>query len=500
MTDNLLSWDACRLSSAIQKDRSITCVELMKATLDWIDQVNLKCNAIIFLKDQQTLLKQAKKADQELQESSRGWLHGIPIAIKDLSNVKGFPTTMGGSRLFADNGPAGHNDAYVENLIENGAIVIGKTNTPEGGLGSNTFNNRFGVTRNPFDLSKTAGGSSGGAAVAVATGMLAVADGTDNMGSLRNPAGWNGIYSIRPTAGMICGDAAPGTSSVAERVMGHPASTPGPIARAPLDVAMLLNCMVNDSSVFDVTSLDTPQANIRIGCLADWQGYLSYEDGILEHCQNALEAWRDASCNTKETVSVGFVHDKIPLFAFEQLWDAYNTVRFASTLEKYSQEFDIEDLIANRGELIKEELAWELEQGKSITEDDLKSAKTVHENFRDWLQGVMSEFDVLALPSAQVWPFSVDCRYPERIKSKSMDTYHRWMEVCIPVSFAGLPCVTIPAGINDCTGLPMGIQLFGARWNDINLLQWANFYHKMTRDTRTDVVFIESENAILSVV
>ncbi|KAG7343985.1 amidase [Nitzschia inconspicua] len=487
---DILSWDAHTISDAIQKERSITCRELMVATLDRIDRINPKCNAIILLKDRQTLLEEATKADEDLSlHLNRGWLHGIPIAIKDLSNAKGIPTTMGGSRLFADTGPATYNDLFVANLIQNGAIIIGKTNTPEGGLGSNTFNDRFGITRNPYNLSKSAGGSSGGAAVALATGMLAVADGTDNMGSLRNPAGWNNIYSLRPTAGLVPMDAVPETKSVAASVMNHPASTPGPMARTPKDAAMLLQCMVNDLNTFEAKSpfakKQSPEVPIRVGWLGDWHGYLAYQDGVLNHCQRALERWKDVSSTTDCIVEVCNVHDTFPLFPFEQLWSAYNAVRFATTLEKYSQYFDVDHLIAQRGKLIKEELAWELEQGKSVTEDELGRSKDVHENFCRWLQDVMQEFDALALPSAQVWPFSVDLRYPEQIGDKAVDTYHRWMEVCVPVSFAGLPCVTLPAGVNEDKRLPMGIQLFGRRGDDTNLLRLADSYHELTSDSRS---------------
>lgn len=354
--------DACSISQAIQKDRSVTCQEFMLATLDRIDRINARCNAIILLRDRQELLAEAKQADHELhQENSRGWLHGIPMAIKDLSNVKGIPTTMGGSRLFADSAPATHNDVYVDNLIQNGAIVIGKTNTPEGGLGSNTFNDRFGVTRNPFDLFKSA----------VATGMLAVADGTDNMGSLRNPAGWNNIYSIRPTAGLVpTGTGSARAISIAEKVMGHPASTPGAMARTPLDMAMVLQCMVNDLDAFDISNLiaerKSPSESFRIGWLSSWDGYLSMEDGVLDHCRQALDDWEKTSATTGERVVVFDVNETCSLFPIEELWESYNTVRFASTLEKYSADFNVQHLIDQRGQLIREELAWELTRGRKL--------------------------------------------------------------------------------------------------------------------------------------
>jgi amidase len=504
----ILSWDAITLSNAIQEDRIISCHDLMLATLNRIDALNPKCNAIVLLQDRDTLLAKAQEADGELQLAKhRGWLHGIPVAIKDLFNAKGFPTTKGGSRLFADHGVATHNDAHVERLVKAGAIVIGKTNTPEGGLGSNTFNDRFGATLNPFGLSKSAGGSSGGAAVAVASKMLAVADGSDNLGSLRNPAGWNDIYSIRPTAGLVPADERKGETSVAETILTHPDSTAGPMARTPKDVALLLQTMVGDSSVFDASSVvddsifPLQQNSIRIGWLGDWGGSLPFEDGILSRCFKGLDVWSASAATQRSApqITVANVEDSMPLFPFEEVWEAYNTVRFSATVEKYSDDFDVDELIQQRGTLIKEELAWEMEQGKLVTEQGLMQARDVHRSFADaWLKDVMQEFDVLALPSAQVWPFPVECRYPECIGDTKMVTYHQWMQVCAPVSFAGLPCVTVPAGFSD-EGLPMGIQLFGSRGDDLKLLSFASAYHVATKDSHPKTCIAIADSAVLSI-
>ena len=188
---DILSMDALSVSEAI-KEKRISSQEVMQATLDRISEVNPKYNAIIQLRDRDELMKLARQADES---DRKGWLHGIPIAIKDICNVKGIPTSMGGSPLYEDCVPDSH-DLFVENIVEAGAIVIGKTNTPENGLGSHTFNNRWGTTTNPFDASKSAGGSSGGAAVAVATRMLYLADGTDMQGSLRNPGKHTMIATI----------------------------------------------------------------------------------------------------------------------------------------------------------------------------------------------------------------------------------------------------------------------------------------------------------------
>ena len=571
--DKILSMDAITLSKAIQQKRSVTCKQLMKATLNRIDEINPTFNAIILLRDRDVLLQKAKDCDRELEARSKeendsdadadrtkinslGWLHGIPVAIKDVSNAEGLPTTMGGSPLFCSKlglKAATFSELYVEHMVREGAIVIGKTNAPEGGLGSNTFNERWGKTLNPFAMTATAaatnvdtdneasnntennhsisaGGSSGGAAVAVTTRMLVVADGTDNMGSLRNPAGWNNIYSLRPTAGLI--PSTPKPSLPASSFLPHPASTPGPMARTPLDCARLLQTMVGDTDRFDAGSLwmtpkenattegkdpnaDAFPASVRIGWLGDWRGRLPMEDGILSTCEEALENWSPASskgdnknkisCIALETYSANNDGSMQQLFDFDKLWEGYNTIRFASTYETVSQHFDVDNLLSTKEgrALIKEELAWELEQGRSIDTEALHRARAIYDAYEEWLHGIFfhgcrpdkntnsKSFDVLALPSAQVWPFPIDDRYPKAIGGTKMNTYHRWMEVCVPVSFGGLPCVTIPAGFGkkqnhsdtpQLPPLPIGIQLFGRKGDDIKLLRLANeYYHHNSR-------------------
>ena len=530
--DELLSMDAYTLSNAIQTERSVTCEQLMKATLAKIEIINPTMNAIILMREKEELLAEAKTCDRQLSElweiseniqqnPKIGWLHGIPIAIKDVSNAKNLPTTMGGSPLFCqtpnDLPVATSSDPYVENITREGAIVIGKTNAPEGGLGSNTFNDHWGKTANPFaveainSINISAGGSSGGAAVAIATKMLALADGTDNMGSLRNPAGWNNIYSLRPTAGLIplVMNSTP-NHSVAS-FLPHPASTPGPMARTPRDCAFLLQTMVGNVNKFNAESLWTKTQSqtlecgsdtIKIGWMANWNGQIPMEEGILSTCQKALEDWSAASFVPKSTNRIlveEFVCEKQRIFDLKKLWEAYNTIRFASTLETYSQQFDIDILLSPTKEGIhrpvKDELVWELEQGQMVDAKALEKARGIYEEYEKWLEEIFlaakeangsdcNSFHFLALPSAQVWPFPIDDRYPKTIRGKEMDTYHRWMEVCVPVSFGGLPCVTIPAGFGKnpkstaLPPLPIGIQLFGQKGDDGKLLRLADEYYQ----------------------
>jgi len=523
--DEILSMDAISLSKAIQIERSLSCEQLMKATLDRIDKINPTLNAIILMRDKRILMNEARSCDRVLdeildsnvstenvQKQNIGWLYGIPVAIKDVSNAKNLPTTMGGSPLYCKSPEnltlATFSDPYVENMIEDGAIVIGKTNAPEGGLGSNTFNDMWGKTLNPYafeadQTSISAGGSSGGAAVAIATKMLALADGTDNMGSLRNPAGWNNIYSLRPTAGLVPAAQRKNRSALAS-ILPHPASTPGPMARTPRDCARFLQSLVRDTKKFNAESLWTTQETlpetIRIGWLGDWNGRVPIEDGILSTCQSALENWSAAN-SSKSRIVVENLHNSQILFDFDKLWEGYNAIRFASTLETYSQQFDVEALLSSMKtdtrRPMKEELAWEFEQGQRVDEKALKQARDIYDKYEEWLHEIFLDtnkdpndegFHVLALPSAQVWPFPIDNRYPKDISGTKMDTYHRWMEVCVPVSFGGLPCVTIPAGFGKnrnrsnespaLQNLPIGIQLFGKKGDDGKLLHLADEYYR----------------------
>lgn len=243
------------------------------------------------------------------------------------------------------------------------------------------------------------------------------------------------------------------------------------------------------------------------------------EDGILSTCRKSLEDWSIASCKGEYNNDTSNIilevdpadNDGSMMFDFDKLWESYNTIRFASTHETYSQQFDVDHLVMSakeegRSAMIKEELAWELEKGRSIDAKALHKAQLVYEEYEEWLCGMFfdestsgeetetnrhSSYDVLALPSAQVWPFPIEDRYPKVIDGTQMDTYHRWMEVCVPVSFGGLPCVTIPAGFgkssNNHSGrfmspLPIGIQLFGKKGDDLKLLRLANeYYHHSCR-------------------
>jgi amidase len=451
-----------RAQSAALENGDLSASELMEATLARINDVNPAVNAIVSLRDPGRLMAQARAADNAPRS---GWLHGIPMAIKDLANAAGLPTSMG-SPLFADQ-VAEADDIVVARLRAAGAIIIGKTNTPEFGLGSHTFNPVHGATHNPYDLTKTAGGSSGGAAVALACGMLSVADGSDMMGSLRNPAGWNNVYGMRPTWGTVPSE------PVGDMFM-QQLATSGPMARTPGDLAALLDTMTGADPRLPLSTdgkptlagIDTLPNSLRIGWLGDWDGAFPYEDGISDISQKALGQMGDLG-HRIETLDAPFDAD-----AIWQSWCDLRSFAVAAGLGALHAQED------KRGYL-KPAALWEIERGLTMSAQTVQRASLIRSDWFRRATRLFESMDVLVLPSAQLWPFDIALTYPHEIAGRSMDTYHRWMQVVVPAGLIGLPVVNVPAGFG-ANGLPAGLQLIGARGSDAALLRLAQQWHGAT--------------------
>lgn len=436
--------------------------ELMAETLARIGQVNGAVNAIVSLRDADGLMAEARATDDAPR---KGWLHGIPFAVKDLVATAGIRTTWG-SPVHANHVPQ-RDDLLAARLRAAGATLIGKTNVPEWGQGSHSFNPVFGATRNPYDLTRTAGGSSGGAAAALATRMVAVADGSDMMGSLRNPAAFCNVYGFRPTFGLVPRDAE-GDSYLSTL------STDGPMARTVQDLARLLQVMAgrNPEVPFDrpaepfANLLETDLRGRRIGWLGDWGGAYPMEDGILDLCRAGLSVLE----------SLGAVVEEVPPpFPAEKLWTSWITLR--AMLSAGSRGALAADP-AKRA-LTKPESLWEIEQGQGLSAQAVYEASVIRSQWHRHAARMFARFDAVALPAAQVWPFPVDWRWPERVAKRQMDTYHRWMEIVVPASLIGLPAISIPAGFGP-QGLPMGIQLIGPQGADARVLAMAEQYHRAT--------------------
>ena len=460
---NITDLSATALSVAIHAKR-VSCREVMQATLARIAERNPAHNAIVSLRDGDELLREAEACDAELAHgASRGWMHGMPQAIKDMAPTAGLRSTQG-SPLLRDFVPR-EDGLMVQRMRASGCIVIAKTNTPEFGLGSHTFNEVFGITRNAFDASKSAGGSSGGAAVALALHMLPVADGSDFMGSLRNPAAWNNVFGLRPSQGRVP------QWPVAD-VWVAQLGTEGPMGRTVEDVARLLDVQAGPDARLPLSLAQHASfadglggvegSGARIGWLGDLQGYLAIEPGILDVCEQALQRLSGIGCAV-EAAALG-----TPPEAVWQAWLVWRRWLVAARIAPHL-------LKPGNRALIKPEALWEHDQATGLTGAQVMQASAQRSAFHRHLLALFERFDVLALPCAQVWPFDAGQRWPAQINGRTMDTYHRWMEVVIYATFAGLPCISVPAGFS-AAGLPMGLQLIGKPQGDLALLQLAQAY------------------------
>ena len=445
----MIELDATSQLSALRAG-SVGPRDLMAETLDRIERVNPQINAIVALRDRETLLDEAEHA-------LAGPLQGLPMAIKDLSETAGIATTFG-SPIFRDNVPK-QDSRMVARLRKAGAVIIGKTNTPEFGLGSHSFNPVYGVTRNPYDTTRSAGGSSGGAGAALAGRMVALADGSDMMGSLRNPAGWNNVFGFRPSYGLVA-EGGPGDLFLSQL------STNGPMARSIRDLELLLTIQSeHDPSHPHASGPYRPGAKagkLKIGWLADWGGAYAMEPGVLDLCETALQVLEDLGHEVEVLP---------PPFPADALWEAWTVLRSWATFAKRAA------LLDQPHDMLKPELLWEIERGRAVLAEDILKASGIRS---DWFRYTATmPVDILALPSAQMFPFDAEIRWPDKIGKTSMDTYHRWMEVVVPASLSGLPALSVPAGFGS-GGLPMGLQLIGHRGRDRDVLELGRDYEAAT--------------------
>lgn len=454
---------AYRLIDLISTKR-LSAAELMKSTITRISEINERVNAIISLRDEKYIIAEAEARDL-VPMDQRGVLHGLPIAIKDLANVKGLLTTEG-SPIYA-NRLADEDDIMVQRIREAGAIFIGKTNTPEFGLGSHTYNPVFGTTLNPYDLTRSAGGSSGGAAVALATGMLSLADGSDMMGSLRNPAAWNNVYGMRPSWGLV-------PSEPNEELFLHCLSTCGPMARNPKDIALLLSVIsgehrsvphsFSNNELLPVVAAE--MTGKRVGWLSDWGGSLKFESGLLEATEIAVKRFEVLGAEVSHVM---------PRFSSADLWESWTKLRSWKLSSSHLH------FLENKGlrNQLKPAVIWEIKNGQSLSALDINKASKLRSDWFARSIELFETYDFLVLPSTQTWPFEAEKPHPTEIEGIKMDTYHRWMEVVIPAGLIGLPVLNIPAGFGY-NGLPFGLQLIGPRNSDDRLISVGQAWHEMT--------------------
>ncbi len=468
--DDLLNLDAHDQSRLLHA-REVSCRELMGATLARMERLNPRLNAIVNLAPREALLAQADERDAELARGqSRGLLHGLPQAVKDASALVGFPTTRGSPLLHDFHAP--QDSIMAARMRAAGAIFIGRTNVPEFGLGSHTYNRVFGATGNAWDVTRTAGGSSGGAAVALAQRLLAVADGSDFMGSLRNPAGWNHVFGLRPSQGRVPYGPVP-------EVYVTQLVTEGPMARTVRDLAGLLNIQAgphpaaplsfSDGVTDFIPASGATARGLRIGWLGDMGGHLPMEDGVLVVCEQALQRLQ----------ADGAVIQPLRIhFDLHELWLAWLLWRRALVAPNVAAVLDRPHARAH----IKPEALWEYDQAQGLSQTDFMRAASTRSAWYQTLRGLFEHYDALALPTAQMWPFDVTLDWPKALSGRAMDTYHRWMEVTLYATFAGLPAISVPAGFHANGRWPMGLQLIGKPRGDAALLQLAAAYERQATE------------------
>ena len=455
--DELWRQTATELALRIRR-RELSATEVVGAHLARIDAVNPELNAIVTL-DREGALAAADEADQVLARGEpTGPLHGLPIAVKDLEDTAGIRTTYG-SPIFRDHVPAA-DTLLVARLRRAGAIVIGKTNTPEFGAGSQTFNAVFGATRNPFDHSRTPGGSSGGAAAAVASGMLPLADGSDFGGSVRNPAAFCGLVGLRPSPGRIPALPTPSPWS--------PLPVLGPIARTVADAALLLRALCGPDPRAPLSLDDPPEVfadvepadlgAVRIAWSDDLGGLPVEPEvtAVLRRRRSELEALgctiADAEPDLREA---------------DEAFEILRGVEFAHGFG---------ELLRTRRDQLKDTVVWNTEVGLALTGEQVGRALALQADAFARMQALLERYDVLALPVSQVVPFDVAEPCPREIAGVQMSSYLEWMRSCSRITVTAHPAISVPAGFTD-DGLPIGLQLVGSHRGEAALLRLAAAVH-----------------------
>jgi amidase len=443
------------------RERDFSAVEVMQAHLDQIARVNPIVNAIVTLLPERALAG-ARAADEALARGDAvGPLHGLPIAHKDTTATKGIRTTQG-SPLYRDFVPE-ENALIVERLQQAGAIPIGKTNVPEFGAGSQTFNTVFGTTLNPYDLSRTPGGSSGGAAVSLATGMLPIADGSDLGGSLRNPGGYCNIVGFRPTPGRV-----PKTGSEA---LWFDMTVEGPLARTVGDVALLMSAIAGPDLRSPI-SLETPGEIFAQPLDRDFRGVRvawSRDLGGLPidpRTTAVLESQREVFAD----LGVELVAAEPDLRDADEVFEVYRAWNF---------ELAHGELLDNHRDQLKDTVIWNIEEGRALSGPDIGRAMRLRSDLYRRTQEFFAEVEFLLLPVSQVPPFPADIPYPTDVAGTPVKTYIEWMRTCSRITVTGHPAISVPAGFTP-EGLPVGLQIVGRARDDFGVLQLAHAFEEAT--------------------
>ena len=455
----LCELSAIELAARIRR-KDVSAREVMRAHLDRIDRLNPRVNAIVTLVSERAM-DHAARADELMSRGNAvGVLHGLPVAHKDLVETAGIRTTKG-SPFYRDTVPT-VDALIVTRMRAAGAITCGKTNTPELGAGSQTFNTIFGATRNPYDLTKTCGGSSGGAAVALACGMVPIADGSDVGGSLRNPAAFCNVVGLRPSPGRV----------PAETNSWSPLNVSGPMARSVADVALLLSVLAGYDAR-DPLSIAEDGARFRAPLDRDFTGArVAWWTGLGGiPFEPEVRAIVDGHRRVFE--SLGCIVDDAEL-DFSGVDEAFAVLRFAGSYATNAP------LVRERAEWVKDTIRFEVEQAERLTAADVGRALARQAQMHEQSRQFFETYDYFVLPATQVAPFAVDIPYPTSIAGTPMTTYIDWMRSCWYISFMANPAISVPAGFT-AAGLPVGIQIVGRHRDEWSVLQVAHAFEQATQ-------------------
>ncbi|MCH8229401.1 MAG: amidase [Chloroflexi bacterium] len=458
-----LVFKTAREQARLVADGEISSVELVGAHLEQIGKVNPVVNAMVTMVAE-SAMEQAGAADKARSTGEElGPLHGLPIAIKDLQDTAGILTTHG-SPIYKDNVPA--RDALIVERVKNaGAIIVGKSNTPEFGAGSQTFNPVFGATRNPYDTTRTCGGSSGGAGVALACGMVPIATGSDHGGSLRNPAAWSNVVGIRASQGRV--------PAIGIDLGWSTPSTDGPMGRTVGDVALQLSVMAGHDSrspmsiresgdIFaSASSLERDFRGVRIAWSKDLGGRpMDAENSRVTESQRHV--FEHLGCIVDD--------DEPDLSSTDEIFQAKRAYYFAIKHEIH---------LRDHREMVKETIIWNTEQGLKMPAIELAHAERLRTRLWEQLMVFFDKYEFLALPVTSVPPFSIEEEYVTEINGVQLETYLDWMWPCYTISATGLPAISVPAGFTN-DGLPVGLQLVGRPRDEMGLLQLAHAFEQET--------------------
>lgn len=442
--------------------KKISAREVMQAHLQQIQRTNSQVNAIVTLVPEDELMAQAAAADEaQAHGKALGALHGLPFGVKDLLETKGIRTTFG-SPLHKDFTPE-FDSPLVEREKKAGAIVIGKTNVPEFGLGSQTFNKVFGATKNPYDVSKTCGGSTGGGAVALACGMVPLADGSDMGGSLRNPPNFCNVVGLRPSPGRV--------SNGGGGLAWLPLAVDGPVARNVTDCAFLLSLQAGFDSHSPI-SIDQSGAAFAEPLARDFKGVkvamfrdlgLPWEPEVKSAVQAQRKVFESLGC---------VVVDAEPDFSDAN--EAFLAWRH------WALELAFGDLLATHGDQLNEYVHWHVAEGRKLTGPYLSRIEAKRAALYQRTYGFQGEYDFFIMPVNQVLPFDVDVHYPTEIAGVKMENYLAWMKSAYFVSAVGNPAMSVPCAFSS-SGLPIGLQIVGRHHDDWGVLQLGYAFEQATR-------------------